>query len=275
MIDIMLYKAKERSVNINGTQMSFVEFGYGTRPLILLPGLVDGLRTVKGQAFKLAFFYRMFVKDFRVYVFSRKDVLKKGYTTKDMAADLKTAIDNLGIEKVYMMGVSQGGMVAQHFAIDYPDIVEKLVVAVSTSRANNVVRDMISKCIEGAKSDDYKSLIVHTFENTYSQKKLKTYRLLYPLISRIGKPKDFNRFLIQADACLTHNTYNDLCNIKCPTLIIGGDSDKIVGTEASPEMAGRINNSQLHIYEGLGHATYEEAKDFNRRVIIFFLSSVQ
>lgn len=271
----MLYKAKERSVNINGTQMSFVEFGYGTRPLILLPGLVDGLRTVKGQAFNLAFFYRMFVKDFRVYVFSRKDVLEKGYTTKDMAADLKTAIDNLGIEKVYMMGVSQGGMVAQHFAIDYPDIVEKLVVAVSTSRANNVIREMISKWIEWAKSDDYKSLILHTLENTYSQNKLKTYRLVYPLISRIGKPKDFNRFLIQADACLTHNTYDVLYKIKCPTFIIGGDSDKIVGTEASPEMAGRINNSQLHIYEGFGHATYEEAKDFNRRVMGFFLNSVQ
>lgn len=268
----MLYNAKERSVNINGTPMSFVEFGYGTRPLVLIPGLVDGLKTVKGQAFNLAFFYRMFVKEFRIYVFSRKEILEKGYTTKDMAADLKIAIDNLEIEKIYMMGVSQGGMIAQHFAINYPDTVEKLVVAVSTSRANNVLRDVISKWVEWAKSDDYKSLIVHTLENTYSQNKLKTYRLLYPLISKIGKPKNFNRFLIQAEACLTHNTYNELRNIKCPTLIVGGDSDKIVGAEASHEIAEKISESRLIIYKGLGHGAYEEAKNFNRQVIDFLMN---
>lgn len=263
------YNAKEGNIDIHGTSMRFVEFGYGEKPLVLLPGLVDGLKTVKGQAVNLAFYYRAFVKQFHIYVFSRKEVLEKGCTTKDMAADLKTALDSLGIKKAYLMGVSQGGMIAQHFAVNYPDMVEKLVLAVSTSRANDITLDVISKWMEWAQNNDYASLMVDTLEKTYSPKKLKTYRLVYPLIRRIGKPKDFSRFLVQADACRTHNTCHELHAIKCPTLILGGDSDQIVGADASPEMAEKITNAHLHIYEGLGHAAYEEAKDFNNRVMEF------
>ena len=95
---------------------------------------------------------------------------------------------------------------------------------------------------------------------------------MYPLLCRIGKPKSFDRILIQADAVLSHDTFNRLENITCPTFIIGGDSDKVVGPNASVEMADKIPNSRLIHYKGLGHASYEEGKDFNKQVIDFLLS---
>lgn len=69
---------------------------------------------------------------------------------------------------------------------------------------------------------------------------------------------------------LVKNSYNELTKIKCPTLVIGGVDDKIVTSKASEEIADKIENSQLYMYQGLGHAAYEEAKDFNARVIEFF-----
>jgi pimeloyl-ACP methyl ester carboxylesterase len=90
---------------------------------------------------------------------------------------------------------------------------------------------------------------------------------VYSIITRFGKPKDFGRFLIQAGACLTHNT----CHIECPTLVIGGRKDQIVGTEAAKEMADRIHGSGLLIYDEFGHVAYEEGKDFNRQVADFML----
>ena len=170
------------------------------------------------------------------------------------------------------MGVSQGGMIAQHFAIDYPAMVEKLVLAVTASRANEILRHAINGWVKYAENNDYKSLMIDTTEKTYSPQKLKTYRLMYPLLCRIGKPKSFDRFLIQADAVLAHDTFNRLENITCPTFIIGGDSDKVVGPNASVEMADKIPNSRLILYKGLGHASYEEGKDFNKQVIDFLLS---
>ena len=58
--------------------MDYVEFGYGSRPLIILPGLGDGLRTVHGQAVNLAFYYRKIAPYYRVYIFSRKNKLEEG-----------------------------------------------------------------------------------------------------------------------------------------------------------------------------------------------------
>ena len=74
----MFYKAAEHKVIIKDTAMDYVEFGYGSRPLIILPGLGDGLRTVHGQAVNLAFYYRKIAPYYRVYIFSRKNKLEEG-----------------------------------------------------------------------------------------------------------------------------------------------------------------------------------------------------
>ncbi len=268
----MFYNARENNVIINGIKMNYVEFGHGQKPLIVLPGLSDGLKTVHGQAVTLALYYRQFAKKFKVFIFSRKNVLEKGYTTKDMAKDQKIALEQLGIERSYVLGVSQGGMIAQYLAIDHPKVVEKLIIGVSASKQYEEIHNTVCKWMSLAESNDYKALMIDTCENVYTLKTLKKYRLFYPLISRIGKPKDFCRFLIQANACLTHNAYNELEKIVCPTLIIGGDNDKVVGKDASKEMAGKISESRLIIYKGLGHGAYEESKDFNRQIIDFLLN---
>ena len=43
-------KAKNGTVSIPGSSMEYIRFGSGERILVLLPGLGDGLRTVKGSA---------------------------------------------------------------------------------------------------------------------------------------------------------------------------------------------------------------------------------
>lgn len=55
----------------------------------------------------------------------------------------------------------------------------------------------------------------------------------------------------------------------CPALVIGGGCDRIVGSDASLELAAKIKNCELFVYHGLGHGAYEEAKDFNHRVLDF------
>jgi pimeloyl-ACP methyl ester carboxylesterase len=126
-----------------------------------------------------------------------------------------------------------------------------------------------------AKSNDYKRLIVDTAEKSYTGKHLNRMRLLYPVIGRIGKPKDFSRFLIQADACIRHDAYDKLEKMQCPVLVIGGDSDKVVGADASAEIARRIPGGKLVLYKGLGHAAYEEAKDFHDQVLAFLTAPAE
>ena len=51
--------------------MDYVTFGKGKQPLVIIPGLGDGLQTVKGMAQMLSLAYREFAKIYKVYVFSR------------------------------------------------------------------------------------------------------------------------------------------------------------------------------------------------------------
>jgi pimeloyl-ACP methyl ester carboxylesterase len=213
--------------------------------------------------------YKDFAKNFKVYVFSRKNRIRAGYSTRDMAKDTKLAMDKLGITSASIMGVSQGGMIAQYIAIDYPSLVEKLVLAVTLARPNEIVNKAVSPWITMAQNGDYKRIIIDTAEKSYSNSYLRTHRWLFPLLGITGKPKDFTRFIIQANSCLQHNAYEQLAQIQCPTLVIGGGDDKIVGVEASKEIAEKIYGSDLIIYDKYGHAAYEEEKDFNAKVIDF------
>ena len=52
--------------------------------------------------------------------------------------------------KIYLMGISQGGMIAQHFAIAHPDIVEKLVLGVTASKQNEILKSAVTRWMEVA-----------------------------------------------------------------------------------------------------------------------------
>lgn len=265
----MLKNAKNGQVALDDTTMSYAAIGHGEKVLVVLPGLSDGLATVRGKALLLAAPYRKYFDQFTVYMFSRKDRMPSGYTIRQMAEDQARAIDILGLKKVSVMGVSEGGMIAQCLAIDYPEMVEKLVIAVSAPKVNQLIRECVGRWTDFANRKDHKQLMIDTAEKSYSEHYLKKYRAMYPVLGLLGKPADYSRFLVNANAILSFDVEGELNKINCPTLIIGGSDDKIVGAEASYEMQKQINNSELYVYPGLGHAAYEEAPDFYDRVFRF------
>lgn len=264
--DKMFYNAKNQTIKLDNTEMDFISFGMGKKNVILIPGLGDGLRTVKGTAIPFAFMYREYTKEYKVYVFSRKKVLEEGYTTRDMARDMKIAMEKVGIEKADIVGVSQGGMIAQYIAIDYPEVVNKLVLAVTVSRSNALIENVVGTWMEWAQQGKYTDIQIDTAEKMYTEAYLKKNRWMYPLLGIMGKPKDGNRFLLMAKACLTHNAYDELNKIKMPCLVIGAKQDQVVGGKASEEIAKKIEGSLLYMYPDYGHGVFEEAKDFNQRI---------
>lgn len=265
----MLWNAKNGCVKLGNTEMHYASFGQGSKVLIVLPGLSDGLTTVKGKALLLAKPFAGFLKEYTVYMFSRKNDMPEGYSIREMAVDQAKALKELGIMKVSVMGVSQGGMIAQYMAIDNPELVEKLVITVSAPRVNEMIQSNVSGWIKMAQEGDHRSLMIDTAEKGYSEQYLKKYRKMYPLLGMIGKPRTYERFFRNAEAILAFNAYDELHKILCPTYIIGGAEDKTVGVNASYELKENIKNSEIYIYQGLGHASYEEAKDFYDRVYEF------
>ena len=248
----MIMNAKNEHLFLETGEMDYIRFGKGEQALVMLPGVGDGLKTVKGMAAPFAFLYRSLAKEFTVYVFSRRVPLPEHMTTREMAEDLNSAMEILGLRKTAVVGVSQGGMIAQWLAVDHADKAEKLVLTVTMSRPNDTIRAVVRGWTEMAKHGDYRGIMLDTAKRSYSATRLKAAQL-------------------EAESCITHDCYAQLDRIVCPTLVIGGTDDRIVTGEASIELANGIPDSRLRMYEGLGHGLYEEAPDFLQQVKAFCL----
>jgi len=267
----MLFHAKNGALSLGNARMDYICFGRGGRVLVILPGLGDGLQTVKGTALPMALMYREFAKDFTVYAFSRKDPLPGGCTTKDMARDLKEAMDQLGIPKADILGVSMGGMIAQYLTVDHPEKVNKLILTVTCPCLNPILEASVKEWVELAKQGDHAGFMESNLRRIYSEKYYRRNRWLVPILGKLTKPKSYDRFFVQAAACLTHDASEKLCRIHAPTLVIGGEKDLAVGGDPSGELAAEIPGAKLWMYADLGHGLYEEAKDFNGRIKAFLL----
>lgn len=249
-------------------QLDYITFGRGSRPIVMIQGL--NTRGIKGSAMPLAHLYRIFTKDYKVYLFDRRPDVHEGITVREMASDIAAAMDALGIANADVFGVSQGGMIAQYLAIDRPDLVCKLVLAVTLSKNNDTVRRVVGGWIEMAEQGDFRRLVADMAEKMYSEKYVRRCHPLMPLLTALQRPRDVRRFVILARSCLTCETFESLGEIKCPTLVIGGRPDKVVTGAASEEIAEKLG-CKIHMYENLGHAAYEEAKDFNQIVYNFLV----
>ena len=258
--------AKELSLKVNGVEMDYITFGKGKDILVMIQGL--NTNGIKGAAAGLAYMYRLFAKEYTVYLFDRRKELKEDVTVRELAADITLAMDTLGIKNADVFGVSQGGMIAQYLAIDRPDLVHKMVLAVTLSKNNDTVKSVVENWIELTEKADWKGLVEDMTYKMYSDAYVKKYKLFFPLLTVLQKPKDVLRFLTLSKACLTCNAYEELDKIKCPVMVIGGDRDQITTGEASIELAEKLG-CEIYMYDNLGHAAYEEAVDFNQRVFSF------
>ena len=247
--------------------MNYIRFGTGERIFVMLPGLGDGLRSVRGTALPMALMYRAFAKAFTVYAFSRENGLPQGYTTREMAADQAQAMELLGIQKADVLGISMGGMIAQYLAIDYPEKVGKLILTVTSARPNPILRSSIGEWVSCARRGDHTAFMDSNMRRIYSENYYRKNKWLVPIMGKLTKPKSYDRFFIQADACLKHSAYESLHRIQSPTLVIGGGKDSALGSDASREIAAQIPGAELRMFEQLGHGLYEEAENFNQTVL--------
>jgi len=181
----MLFHAKNATLPIDGTTMDYIRFGSGKRILIMLPGLGDGLRTMKGTALPMALLYHAYAREYTVYIFSRKNALPQGYTTRDMARDQRKAMDALGIQRADLFGVSMGGMIAQHFAADYPERVNKLVLAVSSSRPNPVLEESVAEWLACARQDDHTALMDSNVKRIYTDRYYRRNKWMIPITGKL------------------------------------------------------------------------------------------
>ena len=242
--------------------VDYVTFGQGDKVLVIITGLsLQGLSDISDLAI-YSLFYR-FAKEYKVYIFDRKDHIEEGISIENMADDLYHSLQELHIAKASIIGMSQGGMIAQLFAIKYPQKVTSLVLALTFSRNNDISRDTIEGWIEMAK------LNKDSMCKTFSSPILKKLYVINKLFLKTVSVEKQERFVRLAKSILGFDCHRSLDKITCPTFVLGAKNDLVLGVDGARELANSIPNASYYEFSKLGHAAFIESKQFNKMILEF------
>lgn len=257
-------KLTDSTLQLHNCTMDYIAFGSGEKPLIMIPGL--SLNRVKGSARAMALSYRTFGKERRVYMFDTRNEMDEPLSIEQMADDLYEAMTLCGISKADILGVSMGGMIAQALCVKHPETIHKAVIALSASRCTQMTEEKIKAWMSLAEKGDTDALIRSFFEDIYTENYLKKYRPFMGMLVKMAQKRDLSRFLKQAGGILSFDIHDRLEKTDVRASVIGARNDRIVPYTESRYIASALH-ADCYIYESYGHGAFEEAKDFNERVL--------
>ncbi len=199
-------------------------------------------------------------KNYKVILFDNRDAGRSSQATRfysiaDMANDASGFLDELGILKAHVFGISMGGMIAQHFALNHANKLDKLILGCTMAGGDcSVPGSMggIAFSSNQSQQDEDENLLKLLFPDGFITNNrpdlLKFIQTTKPYHS---EPAAVER---QWSAIFTHDTCNLLQNITAPTLMLTGDSDVAIPSQNSNVLSQKILNSRLEVIKGAAHA---------------------
>jgi pimeloyl-ACP methyl ester carboxylesterase len=208
---------------------------------------------------------------YRIYMVSRKPGLPSGYSLRDMSNDYAAMIKNELGGAVDIIGVSTGGAIAQHFAIDHPDLVKRLVLVMTGCRLTEQSKALQMRVAELARKGKRRAaygLLSTAIIRRGIRKHL--FKLLMGMMGPLLIPADASDGIVEIEAEDSHDLSDRLDGIKAETLVIGGEEDFFYPVR---ETAAIIPGARLVLYPNLGHnAMFVRSRQFGGEIRAFLLS---
>ena len=180
------------------------------------------------------------------------------YTMKQFAEDGAALLDHVGWDTCAVVGISFGGMVAQEFAVSYPQRVEKLVLLCTS--AGGVAGSSYPLHELGALSPEERSERITTLtDSRWTPEWLASHPDDASIVqmrnqqAAIPKSKEVMKGeALQLGARIGHDVSDRLHRVTAPVFVAAGRFDGIAPVENSEEIVKRLTDASLSIYEG-GH----------------------
>jgi pimeloyl-ACP methyl ester carboxylesterase len=245
--------------------------GHGTRHLVVFDGLDFRHRPPVGIMLRLTYGYLgALANDYRIYIVSRRSGLPPGYSLRDMSDDYAVMIKNELGGALDVIGVSTGGGIAQYFAIDHPDLVRRLVLAMTGCRQTQQGKELLRKVADLARKR--KRRAAYALLGTAIMRKgiaKHAFKWFMWLLGPRYIPADPSDGIVEIEADDSYDVSDQLGKIKADTLLIGGEEDFFY---AIRETAGKIPNARLVLYPDLGHnAMFARSRQFGEEIRAFLL----
>ena len=252
----------------SGIEIYFETFGDVSDPTVLL---INGF-TSQLLSYPEDFCEQLASRGFHVIRFDNRDVGlshktpgpapavggKPAYRLSDMARDAIGILDALDIERAHIVGVSMGGMIAQRVAIEHPQRVLTLTSIMSTT-GNTSVGGSTPEAIQALMTPpprEREAYIEHSVRTTKAiQGPLWTEEL-----ARERAAAAYDRCFhpvgaaFQLAAIMVDGDRTELLGkLTCPTLVIHGRVDPLVGLSAGEATAAAVPGAELIVLDEMGH----------------------
>lgn len=260
-------------ISVNGLGLYYEIEGEG-EPLVLIPGFAAGRWIWFKQTDELAQHFRVITFDPRGV--SASDKPQGSQTIGLLADDVANLLQTMGVESAHIVGASFGGFVAQEFALKYPSMTRKLVLCcTSFGGPNHVVPApetlQALASTKGLNSEErMRANLLIAFTPEYVRTQVEEVDRIVHLRATNDVPEHV--YLSQLQAAMSFNAEDRVDRIDKPTLVLSGDTDVIVPSQNSCNLAARIPNATLCLIEGGSHTFFiEQAREFNHLVTEFLL----
>jgi pimeloyl-ACP methyl ester carboxylesterase len=257
-------------VENHGVNIYWDEQGAGA-PVLLIMGLgypsCMWHRTRPGLAIR----YRTVALDNRGV--GQSDVPPGPYQMALMASDAAAVLDAAGVKRAHIFGVSMGGMIAQEFALQYPSRVYSLILGCTAPGGPNAVKA----------EPEARDLLMARSKMTPDQAMEASVPYIYaPTTPRARIEEDFairrkrftslQGYMAQLQGIISWEVYSRLSAIRVPTLVIHGESDRLVPSANGQLIAERIPGARLVVLPQASHIFTTDQPDAALDAILDFLS---
>lgn len=256
--------------------LDYLEVG-GGKTVIMLPGMEGCKEFWRYQWDEFGDRYRVIACTYPV----RSPKLSR--TISDYACDVLRLMDSLGVEKAAVVGESFGGILAQELAIEHPERVAALVLCntIDGRRRSGFGLNMFTLATlvnifvflmhEGVRKRLLNWIGRHRgfiMDPSPGNDNLADYILEH------GLDAGFGGFLDRGIATSKASYTDRLSSISAPTLVLRGVEDRLVGTETTVQLVGRIPGAELVLIDGGGHCCPHTEPEATNRSILEWLDRI-
>jgi pimeloyl-ACP methyl ester carboxylesterase len=256
---------------LGDVRFPIVSFGDGGgRPVLLLPGLTDGLAPLSDPEARaqLAAPPAALLDGHRVHVVSHRFPAVAPLTTRTLALDAATLLGDLTDQPAIVVGHSMGGMVAMHLAADRPDLVDRLVLSCTVGRADDGFRGVLARWETLVRAERWREFYVDAIDSSYTgsdRLRRRVAQRVLPL--RTPDPALRDRHLVLSQACAGHDVLDRLADLDVPALVLAGARDEVTAAQHARRIGYVLPGAIVEVWDGLGHGLPEQAAGrFGRRL---------
>jgi 3-oxoadipate enol-lactonase len=253
-----------------GAQIYWDQQGEGP-PLLLIMGLGWTSQMWHRSRPVLAAQFRTIALDNRGV--GQSDVPPGPYPIALMASDAAAVLDAAGVESAHICGMSMGGMIAQEFALQCPQRVRSLILGCTAPGGPHAVqaeREVIQLLMAPRTSPEEMAKAINPYiydAGTSDERKEEDLAVRRPWFPT---PEGY---LAQLQGIMAWEAYSRLPQIAAPTLVIHGESDRLVPPENGRRIAARIPNAKLVMIPNASHIFPTDQTEAVHRTILDFLAA--